>query len=76
MRERKTRIGIVQVSPTLRKEPVQLIRSDYFCCDCGQQNVWQRVDADEDDAHGCVVECHTCGGSMCCMEKVIDEEPT
>jgi hypothetical protein len=68
LRERKQR-------PTraYSKKLVGWIKSDWFCMECGKQDVWQEIDGGDDYYHARTVECHSCGHDMCCVGDVKDE---
>lgn len=49
---------------------VEWIKSDWYCRDCGKQDVWQRSDEGQDYYHDSGAECHSCGTYMCCLKRL------
>lgn len=70
MRERKTLASKKTFGPKL----IDYIKSDYFCPQCGKQDMWQDVKNSEDYYHHNSVECSSCEYQMCCVETIEDTE--
>lgn len=51
---------------------VTWIKSDWFCMECGKQDVWQEVDGGDDYYHAMEAVCFSCRHRMCCLSEVKD----
>lgn len=53
-------------------QPIEYIKSDWFCIDCGKHDVWQEVDAGNDYYHEYSARCFSCGADICCVSRIED----
>ena len=68
MRERKVSTSTRDYGP----KQVQWIKSDWYCMECGKQDVWQIIGGGSDYYRDCEVTCHSCQHTMCCVDEVED----
>jgi transcription elongation factor Elf1 len=71
-RERRERKPAREVDTAFGRRGFEWIKTDYFCRDCGQQDVWQSAVDGSDYYHDCSASCHSCGAEMCCVPKLSD----
>ncbi len=46
------------------------VKSEWFCMECGKQDVWQLADQGDDYYIGHSARCHSCEHEMSCLDKV------
>ncbi len=51
------------------------IETDCYCPNCGKRDMWYREGTGGDYYHGSDYECHSCGGTICCVSEVDRKEP-
>jgi transcription elongation factor Elf1 len=49
---------------------VEWLKSDFYCPNCGKQDMWQATNEGDDYYHQYSVVCHACQHEMCCVDKV------
>ncbi len=49
----------------------QLIKTPWYCRECGKQDLWQHTDAGDDYYHQYSATCHSCDAETCCVGKII-----
>lgn len=49
------------------------VKSDWFCMECGKQDVWQGTSQGGDYYHDYNATCHSCGHEMCCLPPLLED---
>jgi len=64
-----------KIAPTFTGRDAEWIKSDWYCMECGQQDVWQVIGSGSDYYHDHEAQCHSCRALMCCVNEVTEREP-